>query len=385
MTAPTLPAQDAHQGASDTRSAVEMLRDDAAWAEIAKPLTDEDAAPEAPQRNEKGQFVKREVDPPTEAGDQPDETPEPEGEAPVAEDAADEAPVAEEAPTPEPRAKATQFTAEDAEGEVEVPDDLMISFKAHGETRKMPLDKVVRLAQSGFYNEQLQSEVKSSRTRVAEVEGEFSQVRDALERQVAFNKALMENGDEFFLQQRETYLQQNSPEQRARRLEAQLHRERGERERMQWATQAQSFLQGDLEPKVGALLAEYSSVTDVEAAGWLAPHLKALEVNGVIPPQRYAEVRRVLEGDLAEWMSQMHFQRTETTKQAEAKRTVQLRRAQADAAKAKRELTKVASPARAPGAVTAPPKVADKAALAKMSATEANAAFWRGVTGEPEE
>jgi hypothetical protein len=107
----------------------------------------------------------------------------------------------------------------------------------------------------------------------------------------------------------------------------------------------------------------------------LAPHLKSLEVNGVIPPQRYGEVKRALE-DLAEWMGQMHFQRTETTKSAEAKRTVQLRRAQAEAAKAKRDLTKVASPARAPGAVTAPPKGADKAAMAKMSAKEANDAFW---------
>jgi hypothetical protein len=374
VTAPTLPLAVDHGSASDTRSANEILRDESVWEDLAKPLTGEETAPESP-RNEKGQFVKRD-----EAGEQPDQ-----GEAPVAAPEVDsevaapaeasesEAEPAPEAPKPE-RAKATQFQVYDDQGEVELP-EVLIEFKAHGETRKMPLDKVVRLAQSGFYNEQLQSEVKSSRTESAEIKTEFASLKDAHERQVAFNRALMENGDEFFLQQRETYLQQNSPEQRNRRLEAQLHRERGERERMQWATQAQSFLQGDLEPKVSALLAEYSSVTDIEAAGFLAPYLKTLEVNGVIPPQRYGEVARLLESDLPEWMGHLHFQRTETTKQSNAKRTVELRQAQAETAKAKRDLTKVASPARSPGAVTAPPPSSKP--NPKLSAKEEAALMWK--------
>jgi hypothetical protein len=369
VTAPTLPAADDHRSASENRSANELVRDDAVWDEIAKPLAGEQEAPEpeAVPRNEKGQFVKRD-----EAGEQPDQ-----GEAPEGEGAEAETP---EAPEPEPEApkaerpKATQYAVYDGQGEVELP-EVTIEFKAHGETRKMPLDKVVRLAQSGFYNEQLQQEVKSSRTEAAEIKNEFQSIRDAYERQVAFNRALLENGDEFFLQQREEYARRNGPEERARRLETQLHRERAERERMVWAGRAQSFLQGDLEPTVNALLAEYSSVTDVEAAGYLAPYLKSLEVNGVIPPQRYGEVKRLLEADLPEWMGHLHFQRTETTKQTNAKRTVELRKAQAETAKAKRDLTKVASPARSPGAVTAPPSSGKPDP--KLSAKEEAALMWK--------
>lgn len=408
MSAPTLPAPADHQGASDDRSATDLVRDDAIWEQMAAPVREEEAAVEAAEaeaegraRDERGRFTKaagvKESTPSTDEAkgqvtdltleeqayekEQAEATAQDEAEAESAPEPEVEA--AEEAP-PEPRKLATQFTAKDREGEVEIPDDLVIEFKAHGEVRQMPLDKVVRLAQSGFYNEQLQTEVKSSRAEVAEIRNEYAGLKDALERQLAFNRALLENGDEFFLQQREEYQRRNSPEERARRLEQELIRERSQREQILWQQQATSFLQTNLEPKVSTLLAEYPTVTDVEAAGWLAPHLKALEVNGVIPPARYGEVARVLEEDLAPWMAQMHLMRQDQAKQTEATRTVQLRRAQAEAAKAKRTLTKVASPAKAPGAVTGRPGTS-KATPDKLSAAEANEAFWHSLSPTQEE
>lgn len=390
MSAPTLPAPADHQGASD-RSASEIMQDDALWAEMAAPLREESAAPEEPVRDERGRFVSKTVKDATPvdeakgkftdlsaAKDEPSPEEAPEEEA--SEEELDEAVEAEPAEAPkEERKLATQFRALDQEGEIEVPAELEIEFKAHGELRRMPLDKVVRLAQSGFYNEQLQQEVKGSRAEVQEIRNAYAEMQQTLERQLAFNRALLENGDEFFLQQREQYARQNSPEERARRLEAELIREREVRQREQWAVQAQSFLQGDLEPKVTSLLAQYPSVTDVEAAGWLAPHLKALEVNGVIPPARYGEVARVLEQDLAHWMAEMHFQRSESVKQQDSKRSLQLRRAQTEAAKAKRVLTKATAPAQRPGASSGSRPSNDKAVREKLSAADANDAFWRSI------
>lgn len=398
MSAPTLPASADHQGASDHRSASDLMNDEAVWEEIAAPLKAEQEAPEEPVRDERGRFVSKNVKgstPVDEAKaqfidlsleqDAAKAEAEPEAEEEGGEAAAPEAEAEPEAPKEE-RKLATQFRALDQEGEVEVPAELEIEFKAHGELRRMPLDKVVRLAQSGFYNEQLQQEVKGSRSEVQEIRNAYAEMQQTLERQLAFNRALLENGDEFFLQQREQYARQNSPEERARRLEAELIREREVRQREQWAVQAQSFLQGDLEPKVTGLLAQYPSVTDVEAAGWLAPHLKALEVNGVIPPARYGEVARVLEQDLAQWMAEMHFQRSETVKQQDSKRSLQLRRAQTEAAKAKRVLTKATAPAQRPGAVTDNRTPTEqKAARDKLSAADANDAFWRSVGYTDEE
>lgn len=402
MTAPTLSAPADHQSASDTRSASEIVADEAIWSKIAEPIREQAEAPEAeaevPQRDERGRFVPKHAkgstpvdeakgkftdlsvitDEPVEETEAEEEAPEAEAEeAPVEE--VEEAPVEEAEAPKEERKLATQFKALDREGEVEVPSDLEIEFKAHGELRRMPLDKVVRLAQSGFYNEQLQQEVKGSRAEVSEIRNQYAEMQQTLERQMAFNRALLENGDEFFLQQREEYARRNSPEERARRLEAELIREREVRQREQWAVQAQSFLQGDLEPKVSRLLAEYPSVTDVEAAGWLAPHLKALEVNGVIPPARYGEVARVLEQDLAQWMAEMHFQRSETMKQQDQRRALQLRKAQTETAKAKRALTKAAGPAARPGAVSGKPTSNDRAHREKLSAAEANDQFWKSM------
>lgn len=400
MSAPTLPASADHQGASDTRSASEILNDDAVWERMEAPFKAEDTAEgeaEARARDERGRFVRAEgvkaSTPSTDEAkadvidltlDEQAEEQKAEDEAPEAEAEPEAEAPAEEEAKPEPRKLATQFTAKDSQGEIDIPDDLMIEFKAHGEVRQMPLDKVVRLAQSGFYNEQLQTEVKSSRAEVAEIRNEYAGIKDALERQLAFNRALLENGDEFFLQQREEYQRRNSPEERARRLEQELIRERSQREQILWQQQATSFLQGSLEPKVTSLLAEYPTVTDVEAAGWLAPHLKALEVNGVIPPARYGEVARVLEEDLAPWMAQMHLMRQDQAKQTEAARTVQLRKAQAEAAKVKRTLTRAASPAKPAGAVQATP-AKRREATDKLSAAEANERFWRSLSPNDEE
>ena len=75
-------------------------------------------------------------------------------------------------PKVEGRELATQFTLRDKDGELEVP-DLIIEFNANGKTRREPLDKVVRMAQFGVYNEEREQTVQQTKREMAETQARF--------------------------------------------------------------------------------------------------------------------------------------------------------------------------------------------------------------------
>lgn len=286
-------------------------------------------------------------------------------------DAEPEAEVEEKAP--EKPKRITEFSAFDAEGEVELP-PIEIEFKANGAVRKMPLDKVVRLAQSGFYNEEQQEAVREFREKEPAYQKDIEELTALAQRQASLIREVMED-EEKYLKRQEEFKQSQSPEARAARAEAQLRAERQRVAQIESGQRVNAFL-SQVGPRVDGLVAEYPTVTEEEAAGWLAPQLKRLERNGVIPPERLPDVERLVTVDLAEWLSQKHETRTAKQTQEAEKRKLSLRKVQVEATKAKQKLARAAAPTRT--ATTSSTKDTTKA---PRSAREANDAFWAQEMG----
>jgi len=356
------------------QSATEMLHsDDAAWLDTLN-LTDEGATEQVEEQENSADTDESVADVTGDPG------PEAEGEAEAeaeAEAGEGEAPAEgepeaakEEVPAEKPK-PITDFTAFDAEGEVELP-SLEIAFKANGQVRKMGLDKVVRLAQSGFYNEELQEQVRAFREERPAIQQEVSELTALAQRQAALIREVFED-EQRYLARQEEYKQSRSPEARAARAEEQLRVERQRTAQIQNQQQIGTFL-SSVGPRVDQLVAEYPTVTEEEAAGWLAPQLKRLERHGTIPVERLADVERLVTVDLAEWLSQRHETRTAQTQEAETKRKLSLRKVQVEAAKAKQKLARTVAPTR-----TATTSSTKEPSRAPRSAREANEAFWESV------
>lgn len=313
-------------------------------------------------------------DPGAEAADEQEAEAEAEGEVEAeAEGEAEPAEAEAEEKAPEKPKRITEFVAFDAEGEVELP-PIEIEFKANGAVRKMPLDKVVRLAQSGFYNEEQQEAVRDFREKEPAYQKDIEELTALAQRQASLIREVMED-EEKYLKRQEEFKQSQSPEARAARAEAQLRAERQRVAQIESGQRVNAFL-SQVGPRVDGLVAEYPTVTEEEAAGWLAPQLKRLERNGVIPPERLPDVERLVTVDLAEWLSQKHETRTAKQTQEAEKRKLSLRKVQVEATKAKQKLARAAAPTRT--ATTSSTKDTTKA---PRSAREANDAFWAQEMG----
>lgn len=330
-------------------SARDANADDATWMKVLN-LTDADMVEPDDDAPEPVALDQAEATA-TEAPDSPlvpDEDAEAEVEEPAVEAAKD--PEAEKEPEPavEKPKPITDFVVFDAEGEVEIPADLKWKFKAAGSMRDLTTDKVVRLAQSGFYNEELQEQVREFREKEPALQQQVEEATALARRQAALIKEVMTD-EEKYLARREQFQQAQSPEARAARAEARL-REVEQREQVAEVHRHTEAFLSSVGPKVDALVAQYDTVSEEEAAGWLAPQLKRLERHGVIPPERLRDVERLVTEDLAIWLGQRHESRTaKQAQEAEARETsrkLSLRKVQVEAAKAKQQVARAVAPTR---------------------------------------
>lgn len=262
-----------------------------------------------------------------------DEGEEAEGEEP-------EAPVAEE-----PKKLLTSFTVKDDTGaETEIP-SLKLSFKAGGKMQEdLPLDKVVRLAQSGFYAEQMGAERDQLKKELPEIQTRAERLEAALEDQKALNARMLEDED-FFLQAREQYAAVNTPEHRAQRAEAKLRETEQRQQQVRLVEEANGFVQNAVTPILTRLAEEYPTVTVEELYGRLTIETAPLLRNGVIPRQHWNEVTRLLESSVAQYAEAQHARRDGDRVKATQKATKEVTKAQETATKAKRVLAKAMAPA----------------------------------------
>lgn len=216
---------------------------------------------------------------------------------------------AEAAKKAEAKQKARQPIGEvaiyDAEGnEVEFP-EVMVTYKANDRTlEKVPLDKVIRMAQFGAYNEQRERESVSSRQEAEAARARIADLESANSQYEQYMSRLMQ--DEGFRVAAITQFQQlNTPEARLAAKDQEIQQIRQDQQQKEAQATAQGYVQREVAPRINALLAQLPQDDEVlitafqGKTAYLTDHLK---VNGQIPPQRLPEVVRLIDTVLGPWV-----------------------------------------------------------------------------------
>jgi hypothetical protein len=293
------------------------------------------------------------AEPAPEAGADP-ETPAPEAAAPAAAAAAaatelDETPEEPAPGKPAAAAPLTKFTALQAGEEVDVPSDLTFTFTANGkEYKDLPIDRVIRMAQSAGNNE-------NPARAGAPGRGGAARRRGAARADAAGHtgpsdrsgRAHCPSADRRRLPRpgarplRPCQL----AEARAERAETELAETRRTQQQQTAAAQARSFTTEHLAPAMETLLTRHPTITPDELLGKFALLTRHMVIDGVIPPQRIPDVAKVFREKLVPMGgAQTHEHRSVTAAQQQAATARAVQDAQTKATLAKRQLAKLTKP-----------------------------------------
>lgn len=263
--------------------------------------------------------------------------------APVAPAPETQAPDAPKANTIKPQG----FIATDAEGNpLEELPDLRVTYTANGKERKnVPLNTLIRQAQDAVYNKEIQDEAIQSRQVIAETQRLAQEYEQAFQQLNDYTTRLLSD-EAFLVQALQTFSQQNTPE-------AQLAALRAENEALRTGQTARSAHDAArpvverIASSVSQIHQQYPDVTEDEVLGRFNRLTSHLLVGGQLPPDRLADVERIVATDLAHWAQATHVERAESraqqTKQtADAQQRVKAE--QIKAALAKRTLARAVAP-----------------------------------------
>lgn len=243
------------------------------------------------------------------------------------------------------RELATAFKVLDAEGELDVP-DVTIEFNANGKTRREPLDKVVRLAERGVYNEEREQAVLAQKQHVERTQSENQQLRAMLTQTRQQMEQLLSSDDAYLLA-RAQFEQENSPEARLQRVEQQ----RAEEQRLAVYQQARNvtnqYFETSVLPAVQTIADSLSEVTADEIGArlvLLTNHLRVPTPDGdtMIPPAAHQAVGQIILNEIVPWARDVHESR-DSGKRAEREQSA---REKQDAARKANDATIAAQKAK---------------------------------------
>ena len=288
------------------------------------------------------------------------------------------------------RALATQFTVSDAEGALEVP-DLMIEFNANGKTRKESLDKVVKLAQFGVYNEERQQQIEATRQESQRVAQQNQQMLTYVKQLEADRIALLSD-DTAYLTARAQHDAQQTPEAQMQRLRQENQEQQSRMQFEQAAQTGQQFFASELSPAVEQISQALPTVSPEEIGASLLLVADRFKVHtpfgSIIPPSAYQALRQAMLTDVVPWAQQLHDHREAAEKAKQATTTTEKQAlkkaaetAQVDAQKAKNLVGKVGKPAQGRATPGAPPprviKTVDDAEASALEETLASVGIRR--------
>lgn len=267
----------------------------------------------------------------------------------------DTAPPADQPPEgsePE-RQLATQFAVYDTEGELEIP-ELYVNFKANNkEYEKVPLDKVVRLAQMGVYQHDREMQVHQKLQQAAQIQQTAQQLQARVQEMEGFYDRVFRDPS-FYDEAQQLYLAQQSPESRAARAEAAERNAREQLARQHEERYAATFVQQQLSPALEQLVQRNPLVDAREVFGQFSYLTAPLLDRGRVPAGRLNVVAQLVQTELVPWVERLQATRaverqTQDTQVAQAKQ---------QAALAKRHLARRAGspPGTAPGSPNDRPK-----------------------------
>ncbi len=313
-------------------------------------------APVAPEPDEAPEDETEASDP-----DAPDETSEESTEDPALPEGYVAVPVVEDQ-------LATEFTLRDAEGEVEIP-ALIVEYKANGKVRQDRLDKVVKLAQFGVYNEEREQKLQQTEREAVSLKSEREELAQLIEEREAQLERLLTDED-YFLAVREAYSQENSPERRAQRAEQQVKDLRVQTEMQRITEAGQQFYTGEVQPAIQLIAEALPSVSPQELEERMAYAMQlhaAVAPNGqtYLPASQFDAARQYIVQDLAVWAQMQHARRSESAPSSQVKEAqAAVAKAQVEAQKAKRAVGQATKPVgRAASNTPAKPKAAKPATV----------------------
>ncbi len=241
------------------------------------------------------------------------------------------------------------FTAVAKDGKPVAAEDVRVTFRAaKREFKDVPLDKLVRMAQSGGYNEQLQGEVDALRGEVPELRQHNEELVQALEDQRALNLKLLDD-DDYLLQLRERRAAELTPEARASRAEARA----AEVERRAALAETQragvAFYQTEIQPKLEQVIQAHThngkpTITEDELFGKFTRLVGPLTRNGTVPQSQWRKVAEIVANDILPWADQLHETRVAALREVESKSAVEVQKAKRETAETKRKVARAMSP-----------------------------------------
>lgn len=324
MTAPVAPSAPAEVtqsgpfGVDDALASISQEAISQTLSEIGEPAGEQPDAPTGERlRGPDGKFIPREkpdgdvTAEPTDAVATPDA---PTSESPEAVSLPDGFVAV---PAVKDRELATSFKVMDAEGELDVP-DLTIEFQANGKTRKEPLDKVVRLAERGVYNEEREQAVLAARQETQSIAQQNAQLRSELQRAQIEREALLAS-DDAYLNARAKYESENTPEARLQKFTQQQAQEQRAQTYSMAINQSNEYFQHNVLPAVTTIAEKLGTVSADEIGArlvLLTNHLRVPSLDGdsFIPPIAHQSVGQIILRDIVPWATSLHEERDASTK-----------------------------------------------------------------------
>jgi hypothetical protein len=215
-------------------------------------------------------------------------------------------------PTVKDRELATAFTIAVGEKEIPVP-DATVTFTANGQVRTEPLDKVVKLAQWGYYNQEREEQVRTTREQAESIAQQYEEIRQyALELEAERERLLIDEAA--YLDARDQYEEQNTPEARLERQRAELEEDRAAQQYQQVAQHGAQYFQGQVQPAIERLAAALPSVSPEELAAKTLLVMDRFRVDTpigrIVPPQQYQAVEQAILHEIVPWAAQLHEHRS---------------------------------------------------------------------------
>lgn len=264
----------------------------------------------------------------------------PEGEQAAVEGEAEAEPEQEEEPAPvAKRQPLTKYAVFEGEEEVELPDGLEVTYEANGKVRKVPIDKLVQMAQMGHYNHEKQQEIRETAEKAQLALQEREQLAAAVRQfQQYYDKMFLD--PEFYDTAREAYLKEQTPEAQVKRERQALEAQKAQFSQQQEAAYVAQVVETRLTPALMSLVQDNPTVSQDEVLGLYTRLTAPLLDRGRLPASKMAEVISLVERDLAYQVRGLHEERAE----AEAKKQRALHAEKGKTVAAKRQIARTAAP-----------------------------------------
>lgn len=247
----------------------------------------------------------------------------------------------------------TKFQVFDKEGELEVPRDLTFSFTANKkEYKDIPLDKVVLLAQMGFYNEEREERVKEAEAFKPVAEQTLNQYAQAIQKLTGEYANIFEDPS-YYEAARAAYFEENSPDKRAARAEQQVQVLQTSQRQAAEQAEAATYVATVLTPAVEDLLKTNPLVSYEEVMGRMQTLTAPLVASSTPVRHRLAETKRLVETELTQWVRGKHLERDVAQRTKDA----QIVAEKTKTTLAKRQVARSVQPRGAPAPATIPTKV----------------------------